>query len=162
MSPLPGAQLPQWVWWVGWGEPLLTAQVVSQGGEGETGEGAILSLGAVEVGQANGYPDGPRGEEADKDGAQDSRNNEEDEEGGFGVDGGTHEAHEEAESQQHGAIEQLVPVALRQDVDACALFLPWAETSQDQWGSEGASLGAESHQHCARHDGHQLTGQRAG
>lgn len=154
--------VPQWVRQAGWGEPFLTPQVVSQGGEGEASEGAVLSLGAIEVGQADGHPDGPRGEEADEDGAQDARNDEEDEEGGLGIDGGTHEAHEEAEGQQHGAVEQLVPVALGQDVDTCACFLPWAETSQDQRGSEGASPGTERHRHCARHDGHQLTGHGVG
>lgn len=154
--------MPQWVQQAGWGEPLLTPQVFSQGGEGEAREGAILSLRAIEVGQADGHPDGPRGEEADKDGAQDACDDEEDEEGCLGIDGGTHKAHKEAEGQQHGTVEQLVPVALGQDVDACARFLPWTETSQNQQGSEGASLGAESHQHCARHDRHQLTSQKPG
>lgn len=128
-----------------WEKPLLTAQVVSQGAEGEAGEGAVISLSAIAIGQADGHLQGPCGKEADKDGAQDSCNDEEDEEGGLGIDGGTHEAHEEAERQQHGAVEQLVPVALGQDVDACARFLPWAETSQDQPSSEGASQGAESY-----------------
>lgn len=144
------------------GKPLLTAQVVSQGVEGEAGEEAVIGLSAIEVGQVDGHFQGPCGEEADKDGAQDSCDDEEDEEGGLGIDGGAHEAHEEAERQQHSAVEQLVPVALGQDMDACAHFLPWTETSQDQQGSEGASLGAESYQCCVRHDGHQLTGQRAG
>lgn len=152
----------QWAWQAGWGKPLLTAQVVSQGAEGEAGEEAIISLSAIGFGQVDGHLQGPRGKEADKDGAQDNCDDEEDEEGGLGIDGGTHKAHEEAECQQHGAIEQLIPVALGQDVDACSCFLPWAETSQDQQGSEGASLGAESYQHCVRHDRHQLTGQRAG
>lgn len=121
-------------------EPLLTPQVVLQGGEGEPSEVAILSLRAIEVGQVNWYSEGPRCKEADKDGAQDTRNDEEDEEGSLGVDGGTHKAHNEAKGQQHGAIEQLIPVALGQDMDACAHFLPWGETSQDQWGLEGESL----------------------
>lgn len=138
MSPLPQAGVPQWVQWAGWGEQLLTAQVVSQGGKREASEGAVLDLGAIEVGQANGHPNGPRGKEADEDGAQDACDDDEDEEGGLGVDGGTHKAHDEAESQQHGAVEQLIPVALRQDMDTCARFLPWAETSQYQWSSEGA------------------------
>lgn len=155
-------QLPRWIWWAGWGEPLLTAQVVSQGGEREAGKGAIISLGAVDVRQMDGHPEGPCGEEADKDGAQHTHDDEEDEEGGLGVDGGTHQAHKEAESQQHGAVEQLVPVALGQDMDTCAHFLPWAKKSQNQWGSEWAALGAQSHQHCARHDTHQITCQRAG
>lgn len=144
------------------GKPLLTAQVASQGAEGEASEGAIVSLIVIGVRQVDGHLQGPCGKEADKDGAQDNCDDEEDEEGGLGVDGGTHKAHEEAKCQQHGAIEQLVPVALGQDVDTCACFLPWAETSQDQQGSEGASLGAESYRSCVRHDGHRITGQRAG
>lgn len=157
VSPLPRVQALWWVRWAGWGEPILTAQVVSQGGKREASEGTILSLGAVEVGQADGHPNGPRGEEADEDGAQDARDDEEDKEGGLGIDGGTHEAHEEAEGQQQSAVQQLIPVALGQDVDACACFLPWVETSQDQQGSERAPLRAESH--CDRH---QVTSHRAG
>lgn len=102
----------------GRGKPLLTAQVVSQGFEGEASEDAVISLTAIGIGQADGHLQGPCGEEADNDGAQDSCDDEEDEEGGLGVDGGTHEAHKEAESQQHSAVEQLIPVALGQDMDA--------------------------------------------
>jgi len=67
---------------------------------------------------ADGHTEGSRDEEADEDGAQHTRHDEEDEEGGFGIDGGTHQAHDEAQGQQDGAVEQLVPIAPGEDVDA--------------------------------------------
>lgn len=97
--------MSRWVWWAVWRERLLTPQVGSQGGKGEAGEAAIPCLRAVGVGQEDGHLDGPRRKEADEDGAQNACDDEKDEEGGLGVDGGTHEAYKEAEGQQDSAVE---------------------------------------------------------
>lgn len=56
------------------------------------------------------------GKEADEDGAQDKHDHQEDEEGGLGVDVGSHQAHQQTEQGDSCGVEQRPPVARRQNL----------------------------------------------
>ena len=51
------------------------------------------------------------GKEADEDGAQDKHDHQEDEEGGFGVDVGSHQAYQQAQQGDARGVKQRPPVA---------------------------------------------------